>query len=155
MHDVNKPTGCFAMLSRFLSKAAEKQLSFFKILKKASDFSWGEEHHSALAELKNYLAKLPTLSVPKEDKVLFLYLATSDEGISAVLVREEKRRQLPVYFISWSLKGPETRYQFLEKLGLAFVNATRRLRPYFHAHPVHVLTDHPCRQWLTNQRHRA
>lgn len=76
----------------------------------------------AFEDLKNYLVKLPTMSVPKEGKVLSSYLATSDETISVVLVREEGRRQLPVYFINRALKGPEMRYQPLEKLALALVN---------------------------------
>lgn len=109
IQDVHKLTGCLAVLSRFLFKAAEKQVPFFKILKKALEFSWEEEHKSAFADLKNYLAKLPTLYVSREGKVLPLYLATSDEVISAVLVREEGRRQLPVYFISRAFKGSETR----------------------------------------------
>ena len=82
---------------------------------------------SAFDELKNYLAKLPTLSVPKDGEVLSIYLAASDEAISAVLVRVEGERQLPVYFISRALKGPETRYQSLEKSALALINAARRL----------------------------
>lgn len=65
-----------------------------------------------------------------------------------MLVCEEGRRQLSVYFNSRSLKGPETRYQPLEKLALALVNVARRLWPYFHAQPIRVLTDHPLRQIL-------
>lgn len=149
LHDVHKLTGCLATLSRFLSRAIEKQLPFFKILKKVPDFSWNKEHQSTLVELKAYHAKLPTLLVPKEGETLFLYLATSEEAISAVLVREEGRRQLLVYFISRSLKGPETRYQPLEKLTLALVNAARRLRPYFYAQPIHVLTNRPLQQIST------
>lgn len=76
LHDVHKLTGCLAALSRFLSKAKEKKLPFVKILKKTSEFYWAEEHQLALAELKNYLAKLPTLSVLVDDEVLFIYLAT-------------------------------------------------------------------------------
>lgn len=149
IHDVHKLTGCIAALSRFLSKATEKQLPFFKILKKASEFSWESEHKSAFEALKNYLVKLPTLSVPKAGEVLSLYLTTSDETISAVLVCEEGRRQLLVYFINRALKGPKTRYQPIEKLALALVNAARRLQPYFHAHPIQVLTNHPLQQVLT------
>lgn len=117
--------------------------------KKTPEFSWDDKHKYAFEDLKNYLAELPTLSVPKEGETLSLYLASSDETISAVLVREEGRRQLPVYFIRRALKGLEMRYQPLEKLALALVNAARRLRPYFHAHPIQVLTDQPLRQALT------
>ena len=36
----------------------------------------------------------------------------------------------------------------MEKLALALVIATRKLRPYFHSHPVRVLTNYPLRQVL-------
>lgn len=37
----------------------------------------------------------------------------------------------------------ETRYQQVEKVALALLNAARRLRPYFQGHQVIILTDHP------------
>ena len=42
----------------------------------------------------------------------------------------------------------ETKYPELEKLALALVVASRKLRPYFHAHSIMVLTNYPLRQVL-------
>ena len=42
----------------------------------------------------------------------------------------------------------ETRYPELEKLALAFMVASRKLKPYFHAYPIKVLTNYPLRQVL-------
>ena len=36
----------------------------------------------------------------------------------------------------------------MDKLALALVITTRKLRPYFHSHPVRVLTNYPLRQVL-------
>lgn len=36
----------------------------------------------------------------------------------------------------------------LEKLALALITSARRLRPYFNAHPIHVLTDVPLNEVL-------
>ena len=36
----------------------------------------------------------------------------------------------------------------MEKLALALVIATQKLRPYFHSHPIRVLTNYPLRQVL-------
>ena len=36
----------------------------------------------------------------------------------------------------------------MKKLALALVIATRKLRPYFHSHPVWVVTNYPLRQVL-------
>lgn len=43
--------------------------------------------------------------------------------------------------MSRALHGPEVRYTGMEKLVLALVHAARRLRPYFQAHPIFVLTS--------------
>ncbi|XP_065012910.1 uncharacterized protein LOC135641476 [Musa acuminata AAA Group] len=52
-------------------------------------------------------------------------------------------------YISHILNGPEERYPPIEKLALALVLLARKLRPYFQAHPVEVITDQPLRQILS------
>ena len=49
-----------------------------------------------------------------------------------------------------SLLDVETKYPELEKLALALMVASKKLRPYFHAHPIEVLTNYPLRQVLQN-----
>ena len=88
------------------------------------------------------------LSRPVDGEPLFLYLAVSNEAISAALIRETTDGQKPVYFTSKALQGPESRYQQIEKVALALVNAARRLRHYFLAHTVIVRTDQPVKQLL-------
>jgi hypothetical protein len=51
-----------------------------------------------------------------------------------------------VYFVSKSLHGAEERYPQIEKLAFAFVMASRKLRPYFQAHTIRVLTEYPLRK---------
>ena len=41
--DIQKLTGCMAVLSRFISRLGEKGLSFFKLLKASERFSWSKE----------------------------------------------------------------------------------------------------------------
>ena len=77
---------------------------------------------------------------------LYLYLAASEIVISATLFKEcEDAKLRPVFFISKSLTDVETRYTHLEQAALALWTATQKLRPYFQAHPVVVLTDLPLR----------
>ncbi|XP_016185156.1 uncharacterized protein LOC107626768 [Arachis ipaensis] len=54
--------------------------------------------------------------------------------MAAVLVREEGKVQQPIYFVSKALQGAELRYSKLEKLALALLTSSRRLRQYFQGH---------------------
>ena len=96
--EVQSLTGRVAALNRFDFKATDKCLPFFKTLKKA--FAWTEECETAFQELKHYLSNPLLLSPSKEGEDLFLYLAVSVTVISAALIREETRVQLPVYYVS-------------------------------------------------------
>ena len=64
------------------------------------------------------------------------------------MIREEGRVQKPVYYTSRVLKGAVGRYPMMEKLVFALVTASRKLRHYFQAHIINVLTDHPLKKAL-------
>ncbi|XP_058722967.1 uncharacterized protein LOC131594783 [Vicia villosa] len=135
-------------LSRFVTKSAQHALPFFKLLRKEATFEWSEECEPALSHLKQVLSKPPVLSRPDDNEPLYLYLAVSNEAVSAALIREIDDGQKPVYFTSKALQGPEVQYQQIEKVALALVTAARRLRYYFLAHTIIVQTDQPIKQLL-------
>ena len=81
-------TGCVAALSRYISKSAERALSFFKVLKKAGPIKWTPESDTALQELKAYLSSVPTLVAPKPQEPLLLYLAATNQVVNAALVAQ-------------------------------------------------------------------
>ncbi|GAA0168405.1 hypothetical protein LIER_23129 [Lithospermum erythrorhizon] len=55
--EVQKLTGCLTSLNRFISKSGEKNLPFFKNLRRMSKekFTWDEESNKAFAALKEYM----------------------------------------------------------------------------------------------------
>ncbi|XP_058111581.1 uncharacterized protein LOC131254895 [Magnolia sinica] len=90
----------------------------------------------------------PLLSKPEEGEPMFLYLAVLASAVSSALIREVGGKQHPVYYVSKVMVPMETRYPSLEKLTLNLVVSARKLRPYFQAHSVIVLTDSPLKQVL-------
>ena len=75
-----------------------------------------------------------------------MYLAVSDVAVSAALFKDcEDRSQRPVFFVSKSLADAETRYTHLEQAALALRIAAKKLRLYFQANPIMVLTNLPLR----------
>nr|GEW85056.1 reverse transcriptase domain-containing protein [Tanacetum cinerariifolium] len=121
---VQKLNGKLASLNRFLSKSAENSLPFFKMLKKCtkkSDFQWTPKAEGAFKEMKQSIAELPMLTTLKEKEELIMYLAAAKEAISAVLMIEKDRKQVPIYFVSRALQGQEINYTLMENLILALV----------------------------------
>ncbi|GKD65594.1 reverse transcriptase domain-containing protein, partial [Tanacetum coccineum] len=92
---------------------------------------------------------LPSLTPPFPEETLYAYLAVSGEAVSAVLLTDRSGRQCPVQYVSRTLNEAERNYSPLEKLALSLVNMTRRLRRYFEAHPVKVITDQPIKNILS------
>ena len=78
---------------------------------------------------------------------LFTFL--SNVSISATLFKEdEHKKQRPIFFISKSLSEAKTRYTRLEQAALALRVAAKKLRPYFQAHSITILTNLPLRSTI-------
>ena len=98
--------------------------------------------------LKTYLNSPPILVSPLEGNLIILYLVVLDFSTSAALVRERDRAQQPVYHCIRALRGAEERYPKMEKLILALVTTSRKLRPYFQAHTIEVPIEYLMKQTL-------
>nr|GFB28135.1 reverse transcriptase domain-containing protein [Tanacetum cinerariifolium] len=142
-----------AAYQRLMDKAFENQMgrnieTLKKCIKK-SDFRWTTEAEQAFQQLKKHMSALPMLAAPKPQEELIMYLSATHGAISAVLLTERGMVQTPVYFISRALQGPELNYSPMEKLVLSLVFAAKRLRRYFQAHPIAVITDQPIKQVMS------
>ena len=73
-------------------------------------------------------------------------MAVSASAVSAALIREEGAKQLPVYYVSQAFQGAESRYPRIEKIAFALIVASRKLRQYFQANPILVMTDQPIKK---------
>ena len=142
--EVQSLTGRVATLNRFVFKATDKRLPFFKILRKA--FEWTDECQKAFQDLKVYLTTTSLLSPSILGEDLYLYLAVSPHAVSSALVREEGKVQKPVYYTSRAWRGAKGRYPLMEKLAFALIMTSRKLRHYFQAHVIIVMTDHPLKK---------
>ena len=94
------------------------------------------------------------LSPSKEAEDLFIYLIVSTTVVSAALIREENRIQLPVYYVSQVFQGANARCPRMENIVFALIIASRKLHPYFQANPILVMIDQPIKK-ATNKPEAA
>jgi hypothetical protein len=143
-------------LSHFISRLDEKGLPLYRLLKKHEQFSWTVEAQEPLDKLKVTLANAPILTLPQDSEPLYLYVAATTQVVSAVIVvkRAEEGHALPVqrpvYYISEVLSETKARYPQVQKLLYAVVLARRKLRHYFEAHPVTVVSSFPLGEIIRN-----
>jgi hypothetical protein len=144
---VQKVLGYLATLSRFISRLGEKGFPLYRLLKKHERFFWTVEAPEALDMLKATLAHTPILTPPQSGKPLYLYVAATTQMVNAVIVVERTEEghalpvQRPVYYISEVLSKNKARYPQIQQLLYAVVFARCKLRYYFEAHPVIVVSS--------------
>ena len=139
-------TDRLAALNRFIARS-KRGLAFFRVLRNSDLFEWGTEQQQAFDNLKSYLMKLTTLIEALTGAVLLLYLAASPIAVSASLVEEKecknKMKPFPIYFMSEALSRAKLNYSELEKIAYTIVIASRKLKHYFQAHCIKVLSAQP------------
>jgi hypothetical protein len=145
-------------------------LPFFAILRGSTKVEWGVEEQKAKVEwgveeqkafddLKTYLEQLPTLSSPKQGQPLILYVSATHSAISGALVTEKEvaqsgkttKQQFLVYFVSEALTGSQRFYSKVEKICHVVIMSVRKLRHYFEAHTIWVLTSQPLNDIFENR----
>jgi hypothetical protein len=133
--DMQKLTGCMAAL--IISRLRERELPFFKLLKRQDKFQWMEEAEWALQDLKQHLQSPPVLTAPLPGENLLLYIAVTTHVISSAIVIERSEEghafgvQRPVYFVSEVPSKSKVRYPAVQKLLYAILITSKKLRHYF------------------------
>ena len=145
---IQRLVGRIAALNRFISRSADKCLSFFKLLRNSIRFVWDKQCEEAFINLKAYLSSPPLLVSPEIGEKFYLYLVTFEETLATVLIKETSKDQSPIYYVSKALYDFELNYNKIEKLAYSLLMASRKLRQYFQSHHITVLTDQPLKEVL-------
>ncbi|CAL2248012.1 unnamed protein product [Prunus armeniaca] len=138
--EIQNLMGRAAALNRFLSRSTDKCKSFLNALMKGQRDKWDEKCEVAFQNLKTYLTSPPMLSKPVPGKDLFVYLVVSNLAVRSALIQEELRTQHPVFYPSKALLNAKTHYPKMERLIMSLIVSMRKLRLYYHARRIIIMT---------------
>jgi hypothetical protein len=154
LKDVQRLTGCVAVVSRFISRLGEKAMPLYKLMKKSDEFIWTDEADAALKDLKIVLSTAPVLAAPEDQEPM--YMAATNRVINIVIVVECKEEaqeygvQRPVYYVCEVLTESKQRYPHYQKLAYGVFLASRKLRYYFYDHKITVVSKAPLKDIINN-----
>uniref|UniRef100_A0A2N9HPC3 Reverse transcriptase n=1 Tax=Fagus sylvatica TaxID=28930 RepID=A0A2N9HPC3_FAGSY len=146
--------GRLSYIRRFIPGLAAVTAVFTPLMKKGVPFIWSTACQQAFEKIQQIMTKLPhelpTVCAPVPGRPLRLYLASNSEAIGGLVAQEdEEGTERPIYYVSRALKDAETRYSGAERACLALIYASQRLRHYFLAHKIQLITkSHPIRSLL-------
>uniref|UniRef100_A0A2N9HKP8 Uncharacterized protein n=1 Tax=Fagus sylvatica TaxID=28930 RepID=A0A2N9HKP8_FAGSY len=142
--------GRLSYIRRFIPGLAAVTVVFAPLMKKGVPFVWSTACQQAFEKIQAIMTKLPTVCAPVPGRPLRLYLASNSEAIGGLVAQEdEDGTERPIYYVSRALRDAEIRYSGAERACLALIYASQRLRDYFLAHKIQLMTkSHPIRSLL-------
>jgi len=105
LKEIQQLIGRLTALSRFVPRLVERIRPIAKMLCKTSKFSWNEECKQIFGRLKTFLSSPAVIKKPRLDLPIVVYLAVSEEAVSAALVQEVDHEEYPVYFVNLWRRG--------------------------------------------------
>ncbi|KAH6801009.1 hypothetical protein C2S52_001473 [Perilla frutescens var. hirtella] len=141
IHDLKSLQGRLAYLRRFISNLAGRCQPFSRIMKKEVPFEWDESCRNAFKSIKEYLMKAPVLVAPVAGRPLILYIAVQERSVGALLAQEnENGKENALYYLSRMMTPNELKYSPVEKLCLSLIFSIQKLKHYFQAHTVRLIS---------------
>ncbi|GFZ02402.1 hypothetical protein Acr_15g0010100 [Actinidia rufa] len=141
IHELKSLQGRLAYLRRFISNLAGRCQPFSRLMKKGIPFEWDEACNNAFKSIKAYLMKPPVLIAPIPGRPLILYIAAQERSVGALLAQEnDEGKENALYYLSRMMMHCELNYSPIEKMCLALVFTVQKLRHYFQAHTIHLIS---------------
>ena len=123
--------GRLQYISRFIARLTDICEPIFRLLRKNQPTVWNDDCHRAFEKIKECLLSPPVLVPPTPGRPLLLYLSVSDIALGCMLAQlDDSGKERAIYYLSKRMMEYECKYLMIERLCLALVWATRRLRHY-------------------------
>ncbi|RVW68741.1 Retrovirus-related Pol polyprotein from transposon 412 [Vitis vinifera] len=126
------PKKCtFGVTSGKLLGHIVSERAYLPLLRKNQPTVWNDDCQRAFERIKECLLSPPVLVPPTPGRPLLLYLSVSDMALGCMLAQlDDLGKERAIYYLSKRMLEYECKYIMIERLCLAVVWATRRLRHY-------------------------
>ena len=108
-----------------------------QLTRKDVNFHWGSAQQAAFSHIKKLVTSAPVLTYYSVDKDLAIQCDSSEKGLGAALLQEDK----PIAYASRALSNTEQRYAQIEKEMLAIVFSLQKFHQYTFGRKVVVHSD--------------
>ena len=123
--------GRLQYISRFIARLTDICEPIFRLLRKNQPTVWNDDCQCAFEKIKECLLSPPVLVPPTPRQPLLLYLSVSDIALGCMLAQlDDSGKERAIYYLSKRMLEYVCKYIMIERLCLALVWATRRLRHY-------------------------
>ena len=123
--------GRLQYISRFIARLTDICELIFRLLRKNQPMVWNDDCQRSFEKIKECLLSPPVLVPPTPGRPLLLYLSVSDIALGCMLAQlDDSGKERAIYYLSKRMMEYECKYLMIDRLCLALVWATRRLRHY-------------------------
>ncbi|XP_070036138.1 uncharacterized protein [Nicotiana tomentosiformis] len=141
IHELKSLQRKLAYLRRFMSNLAGRCQPFSRLMKKGVPFKWDQACSNAFESIKSYFMKPLILAAPILGKPLILYISAQERSVGALLAQENSEgKENSLYYLSRMMTANKLNYSPIEKLCLALVFSIQKLKHYFQAHGVRLVS---------------
>ena len=115
----------------FIAKLIDICELIFRLMRKNQHTIWNDDCQHAFEKSEECLLSPPVLVPPIPGRPFLMYLSVSDMALGCMLAQlDDLGKERAIYYLSKRMLECECRYIMIERLCLALVWATRRLRHY-------------------------
>lgn len=137
---------------RFISGFGAKAAPLTKLLRKSSEWHWGNQQQQAFDQLKRELTEKPLLVYPDFSKPFKLVTDASVVGLGAALMQDQGHGPQPVAYASKVNSETVAKYNITDLECAAVVWAVKLFRPYLYGRRFQLVTDHSALKWLMTSK---
>ena len=145
--------GCVQYLAEFIENLSAKTEPIRQLLRKESQWNWGEEQENAFKKLKSDIANIAELKHYDPEAQTVLTTDASTKSLGATLWQIDEQGRRPVAFASRYLCRAEKNYAINELELLAVKWALEHFKFYLLGRKFQVETDHKALVALLGRNH--